>query len=234
MKIRTLFISDCHLGSEYCNHEKLCDFLSNVECENLYIVGDFIDGWLLKQNFRWHNNYNTIIQKILRMSRKGTTVHYVYGNHDSFLENYDGLHLGDNIIISRQTSYTTLKYRNYLIIHGDQFDGVVTKFKYIQYIGAHIYEISLALNRLFRIFKFSFSNFLKQKAKEAVKYISNYEDLLSNYCKQYEFDGVITGHIHKPADKILNNIHYLNCGDWIENNTAIIETLEGELKLIKL
>jgi UDP-2,3-diacylglucosamine pyrophosphatase LpxH len=234
MKVRSLFISDCHFGSEYCNHEKLAKFLSEVECEYLYIVGDFIDGWLLKSSFKWHNNYNLIIQKILRLSRKGTKVYYLYGNHDDFLEQYDGLHLGDNIIICRETSFTTLKEKNYLIIHGDQFDGVITKFKYVQYIGALIYEISLGLNKLFRVFKFSFSNFLKQKAKEAVKYINNYEVLVSDYCKQYEFDGVITGHIHKPADKTLNGIHYLNCGDWIESNTAIIETLEGELKLIKL
>ena len=67
-----------------------------------------------------------------------------------------------------------------------------------------------------------------------IKYINNYELLVSNYCKQYEFKGVITGHIHKPADKYISDVHYLNCGDWLENNTAVIETLEGELKLIKL
>ena len=234
MKVKTVFISDCHLGSSFCNHQKLVDFISDIECEKLYIVGDFIDGWLLKQNFKWHNNYNLIIQKILRLSRKGTQVYYVFGNHDDFLEHYNGLHFGDNITLCRETNFVAMNGKKYLIIHGDQFDGIITEHKWIQHVGSFIYEVSLGLNKLFRIFKFSFSNFLKQKAKEAVKYISNYEYVLSDYCKGKGYDGVVTGHIHQPADKTINEIHYLNCGDWIESNTAIIETIEGEIKLINL
>jgi len=208
--------------------------LSEIECKYLYIVGDFIDGWLLSKRFKWHNNYNLIIQKILRMSRKGTQIFYVTGNHDDFLDQYCGLHLGDNITICREIIYKTLKDKKYLIIHGDQFDGIITQHKWVQHIGSFIYEFSLGLNKLFRIFKFSFSNFLKQKTKEAIKYINNYEFILSDYCKNHNCDGVVTGHIHQPENKYINDIHYLNCGDWIENNTSIIETLDGEFKLIKL
>ena len=164
MKVRALFISDCHLGSEYCNHEKLAKFLSEIDCEYLYIVGDFIDGWLLKQNFKWHNNYNLIIQKILRLSRKGTQVYYVFGNHDDFLEHYNGLHFGDNITLCRETDFEAVNGKKYLIIHGDQFDGIVSKNKWIQHIGSIIYDYSLLVNKLLRFTKYSFSNFLKQKA----------------------------------------------------------------------
>ena len=233
MKVRALFISDCHIGSDYCNHEKLLKLLSEVECEYLYIVGDFMDGWILSRKFKWNSNYNTILQKILRMSRKGTQVYYVWGNHDDFIEPFTGIYFGDNVQVVRETSHTTLNNEKILIIHGDQFDGLVTKNKWIQHIGAVIYDYSLSVNKLFRIFKFSFSNFLKQRAKEAVKYISNYETTVVNYCKNSGYDSILCGHIHKPEIVTIEGVKYYNVGDWIENNTFIVETLQGEIQLIK-
>lgn len=234
MKVRTLFISDCHLGSDYCNHDKLLKLLSEVECEYLYIVGDFIDGWLLKRRFKWNSNYNTILQKILRMSRKGTKVYYLWGNHDDFVEPFTGIHFGDNIEVMRETVHMTLRGEKILVLHGDQFDGIVSKNKWIQHIGTVIYDYSLAVNKLFRVFKFSFSNFLKQKAKEAVKYIGNYEMIVANYCKANNCNSILCGHIHKPESRIIDGVNYYNTGDFIENNSFIIETLEGDIKLIKL
>lgn len=234
MKVRALFISDCHLGSGYNSHEKLLKLLSEVECEYLYIVGDFIDGWALNRRFRWHVNYNTILQKILRMSRKGTHVVYVWGNHDDFMESFDQMRFGDKVVVVRETVHTLLGGGRYLVIHGDQFDGVVGKNKYIQHIGAVIYDFSLGINKLFRIFKFSFSNFLKQRAKEAIKYISNYELILSEHCKNRGYDGIICGHIHAPMDSMMGGIHYINIGDFVESDTYVCETLEGRLVLNRL
>lgn len=233
MKVRSLFISDCHLGSEYSNHTVLLDLLRRVECDYIYLVGDFIDGWLLKNNFKWHQNYNIIIQKLLKHSRKGTKVIYVWGNHDDFLSSFNGYMLGD-IKICRSVYHTTNKGKEYLIIHGDQFDGIVTKHKWLQKVGARFYELSLYMNKITRLFKFSFSKLLKSKAKEAVKYISNYETAVINFVKSKECHGVITGHIHSPADYIKDNVHYLNCGDFIESNTFVVESLEGDIKLIEL
>lgn len=236
MKVRSLFLSDVHLGSDYCNHEKLLELISIIECENLYIVGDFIDGWALKRRMKWHSNYNTIIQKILRMSRKGVNVVYLWGNHDDFLEPFDGFYFGSKITIVRETVHTTLKNERILVLHGDQFDGIVTKNKWIQHIGSIIYDYSLSVNKLFRIFKFSFSNFLKQKAKEAVKYIVNYEKSVVHYCKNSAYDSILCGHIHKPECTVIDGINYYNCGSFIvgENTSYIIETLGGDIKLIKL
>jgi UDP-2,3-diacylglucosamine pyrophosphatase LpxH len=170
------------------------------------------------------------------MSRKGTQVYYVWGNHDDFIEPFTDMYFGDNIQVVRETSHTTLKNERILIIHGDQFDGLVTKNKWIQHIGAVIYDYSLAVNKLFRVFKFSFSNFLKQKAKEAVKYIGNYEATVVHYCKNSVHDSILCGHIHKPECTVIDGINYYNCGSFIvgENSSYIIETLEGEIKLIKL
>lgn len=233
MKVRSLFISDCHIGSDHCNHERLLKLLSDIECEYLYIVGDFIDGWSLSRKFKWNNNYNTILQKILRMSRKGTQVYYIWGNHDDFIGTFNGFNFGDNIHVCRETCHVTLRNEKMLIIHGDQFDGIVTKNKWIQHVGAVIYDYSLSVNKLFRIFKFSFSAFLKRRAKNAVKYISNYETTVVNYCKNSGYDSILCGHIHMPEITAIRGVKYYNTGDWIENNTYIIETLEGEIKLIK-
>jgi len=234
MKVRALFISDTHIGSDFCNHEKILKLISEIECDYLYIVGDFIDGWVLSRKFKWHNNYNTIFQKILRLARKGTKVIYLTGNHDDFLHQFHNLNLGDNILIERESSYDSFCGKKYIVIHGDQFDGVVTDNKWIQKIGSIIYEFALSANWIFRRFHFSLSSFLKKKAKEAVKYISSYEDSVAHYCKLNNYDGIITGHIHCAADKKINEIHYLNCGDFVESNTAIIETKEGEFKIIHI
>lgn len=230
---RSLFISDCHLGSDHSNHDKLLKLLSNIQCEYLYIVGDFIDGWALNRKFKWNSNYNIILQKLLRLSRKGTKIFYIWGNHDDFLNSYNDYFFGDNILITREILHETKNGDKILILHGDQFDGIISKNKWLQKIGAVLYEYSLLINKLFRIFKFSFSNFLKQKAKEAVKYINNYEDTVVNYCNKKNNKTILCGHIHKAEDKIMNGIRYINTGDWIESNTFVIETLDGDIKLIK-
>ena len=232
MKIRSLFISDCHIGSDTCNHDKILKLISEVECEYVYLVGDFIDGWALSRRFKWHSNYNTIFQKLLRLSRKGAKVFYIWGNHDDFLENYTDISLGDNVEILRETSHVTLKGERVLILHGDQFDGIIAKHKWLQEIGSIIYDYSLLLNKLFRVFKFSFSNFLKSKAKEAVKYIANYEFEVALYCKINNFSTIIAGHIHKPELKLIDGIKYINTGDWVESNTFVVETIDGDLKLL--
>lgn len=222
------------MGTEHCNHEKLLKLLSEVECEYLFLVGDIVDGWALQRRFKWHQNYNTIIQKILRMSRKGTQIVYLYGNHDDFLQSFDGFNFGENIVIKREIGHITAKNQRLLILHGDQFDGIVSNHRWIQHIGAVIYDISLSLNVFFKIFKFSLSKFLKNKAKEAVKYIGSYESVVANYCKLNYYDGIVCGHIHAPVIKNIDDIKYYNIGDMLEHNTVLVETLDGELKLINL
>lgn len=232
LKVRSLFISDCHLGFSHSSYEKLMTLIKNVECEYLYIVGDFIDGWALKRNFKWRSENNVIFQKILRLNRKGTKVFYVWGNHDDFLEHFDGDSLGKNIEIVRETHHVTLKGEKLLILHGDKFDGLISKNKWISVFGSILYDYSISLNKITRFFEFSLSKYLKVKSKEATKYITSYEKCLSDYCKSTNCDSVVCGHIHVPEIKKMNDIMYYNCGDWIENDTFIVENSNGELELI--
>ena len=226
MKVKALFISDVHLGSKGSNTEEILRVLKHYEPEYLFIVGDFIDGWLLQRRHYWPQGSTNVIQKILKMSKKKTKVIYLTGNHDEFLRQYEGLDFGNIQVVDEYV------YENYFVVHGDKYDGVV-KLHWLGKLGGRGYELAITLDRFFKRLgaKWSFSKFIKDKVKEAVKFITRFEDELTQQAKKRNCTGVICGHIHKPEDKILNDIRYLNCGDWIENNSYIIQLQTGEFKL---
>lgn len=217
IKVEALFISDVHLGSRGCNPKTLLNTLKKYKPKTLFIVGDFIDGWVLERNFRWSQDYTNVIRKILSYSKDGVNVIYISGNHDEFLRLYGGLDLG-NIQIADDYIWN-----NYLIIHGDKFDGIV-KLKWLGKLGAFGYELSVLIDRLFKKlgYRKSLANFLKSKVKKAVKFIERFENELIKEANKKECEGVICGHIHNPSDNIIDGIHYLNCGDWVSNNSYII------------
>ena len=167
MKYNSIWISDLHIGSRNSNINKLLEFLKDTECNNLFIVGDFIDGWELKNKWRWNNSYNTLFQKILRKSRKGTNIYLIIGNHDDFLFNFENLEFG-NIFIKREHIHTTANNQKILILHGDQFDGIIKYAKWLQHLGSHLYnyiiDANTLINRLSRKFgiTYSFAKHIKQ------------------------------------------------------------------------
>jgi UDP-2,3-diacylglucosamine pyrophosphatase LpxH len=226
MKVKALFISDIHLGSRGSNDQQVLNLLKEVDAEYLFLVGDFIDGWVLKKNHFWPQSHTDLIQKVLKLSKKKTKVVYITGNHDDFLRSYSDLEFG-NIVVTDEYIHD-----NYLIIHGDKYDGIV-KLQWLGKLGASGYEIAIRADRWIKKIgiRVSLSKFLKNKVKEAVKFITKFEDELTRQAKIRQCTGVICGHIHKPEDKIVNEIHYLNCGDWIENNSYIIQTMDGDFKL---
>lgn len=236
MHYTSIFVSDIHLGLSNHIIDKLLSFMKNNTFDNLIIVGDFIDGWKLKRKFSWDDNCNLVIQKILKLSRKGVRVFYIYGNHDEFLEKYEGFTFG-NIEIKERMDYL-VQGKKYLILHGHQFDGIVSKYKWLQYFGAMMYDNLLKMNYYFNKLRnclgfdyWSISAWLKGRTKEAVQYVNNFENLLADYAKKEGYRGVICGHIHTPKDMNIEDIHYLNCGDFLETGTILVH--EGdELKLL--
>jgi len=218
MKVDALFISDVHLGSKGCNADLLLETLKIYEPKELIIVGDFIDGWLLKKRHFWTQDFTNVVRKILSYTKKGIKVTYVTGNHDDFLRQYIPLYLGENIEVTNE-----LIWNDYFITHGDLYDGIV-QMKWLGKLGSFGYELAISIDRLIKKlgYKKSLSKFLKKKVKDAVKFITNFEDQLAYQSKKRECKGVICGHIHTPEDKMIDSIHYLNCGDWIENNSYII------------
>jgi UDP-2,3-diacylglucosamine pyrophosphatase LpxH len=230
MKVDALFISDVHLGSKGCNADELLKVLKEYKPKQLFLVGDIIDGWLLKKRNYWTQDFTNVIRKILSYSKDGTEVTYITGNHDEFLRSYSNTQLGNIKIVNEW------QWNGYLITHGDLYDGIV-QLKWLGIIGSYGYELALAIDRgLKRLgYKKSFSKMTKDKVKSAVKFITDFEKQLAYQSHSKNLKGVICGHIHKPEDKYITikdtQIHYLNCGDWIENNSYIIYN-KGKFTLI--
>ena len=237
-RFRAIFISDVHLGTPGCQADALLDFLRQTDSRELYLVGDIIDGWQLKRRWYWHQSHNDVIQKVLRKARKGTRVTYVAGNHDEVVRHYLGLAFG-GIEIVDEAVHTTAAGERYLVVHGDLFDGVVQGAKWLAHVGDAAYMFALKLNRALNYARaklglpyWSLSQFLKHRVKNAVSYITRFEDAVAHEARRRGFDGVVCGHIHKAEIRDVAGIRYCNDGDWVESLTALVETESGELRLI--
>jgi len=227
MRIEALFISDVHLGTRGSNSQQVLDVLKKYQPDTLFLVGDIIDGWMLKRKFRWSQTQTNVIRKILSYSKNGTKIIYLVGNHDEFLRQYLDMSFGN---IEIHDEYI---WNNTYITHGDLYDGVV-KLKWLGVLGSIGYDLAIAIDRRLKKwgYKRSLSKFLKDKVKEAVKFIVSFEEEIVRQGIKHNCSTVICGHIHKAEDKDINGVRYLNCGDWIENNSYIIYT-DGDYQVIK-
>lgn len=239
MMYRAVWISDIHLGSRHAQVGKLLDFLRDLECEHLYVVGDFIDGWQLRRKWYWTDDYNVLIQKLLRKNRKQTRVTFLIGNHDEFLEQYRSISFGSVKLVER-TIHIGLDGKRYVVLHGHQFDGLTQHNRLLDRVGSALYDHILNLNTLLNQVRrrmgfgyWSFASYLKQQAKAAVKYVADYEHSLIQCARKAKVAGVICGHIHRPEIRSVEGITYMNCGDWVENCTALVEEFTGEFKIIQ-
>jgi hypothetical protein len=239
-KIKTLFISDVHLGTKKCQAESLLEVFKNYEFEQLIIVGDFIDLTALKRKFYWKESHSTVIQKILRFSRKGIKVNYILGNHDHYLRGLikeSNLNIGE-IEISDEMFYSTIKGDLIYICHGDQFDGFVRLHPFLYMIGDFAYELSFKINtvynkirKIFGLEYWSLSKFLKSKVKDAISFVNDFKMLSLRKLKEVECDSIMIGHIHTPAIEKIEDKNYYNTGDFCESCSYIIEDLEGNIIL---
>ena len=235
---KTVFISDVHLGTRSAQAPLLLDFLRHVRCETLFLVGDIVDLWKVKRGPYWPQSHNDVLQKLLRTSRKGTRVIFIPGNHDEGLRDYCGMNFG-GIEVRRDHLYEAVNGRRYLVMHGDEFDIVVRYARWLAFLGDRSYEIALALNgplnRALHCFGYgywSLSNFLKHRVKSAVNFIGEFEEALVAEARRRGADGLISGHIHHANDRMIEGIHYLNSGDWVESCTAIGERDDGVFEIL--
>lgn len=237
-KIRSLFLSDVHLGCHYCKAVELLDFLKTVEPETLYLVGDIIDGWKMQRGVYWNDTYSFIVRRIIGMMKTGTKVVYIAGNHDEFLRKFLPSQFG-HFELQNEYIHTTIDGRRLLVIHGDIFDAVTKNTKFLYFLGDRAYVFSMWLNTVFNHIRnwfglpyWSLSAMLKKNVKKAVNFINDFEKFTVKYTKEKNCDGVICGHIHTPAIKQIDNVEYFNCGDWVESCTAIVEYFDGRIELI--
>lgn len=240
MKYKSIFISDIHLGTKFSKAKNLLNFLKHNESENLVLVGDIIDGWAIKRKFIWPQTHSDVIQKILKKARKGTKVTFITGNHDEFIRPFVPLILGDSLKITNELDYIGVNGKKYYITHGDFFDSITMTKKWLAILGDYGYDLLLHLNALLNFLRrkigiqkyWSLSKYVKDSVKSSVSFINDFETVLSNHAKNKGYDGIICGHIHKAEIRNIDGVEYLNCGDWVESCTAIVETYDGEFKII--
>jgi UDP-2,3-diacylglucosamine pyrophosphatase LpxH len=240
LKCRTVWLSDIHLGYRGCKADFLLDFLKNVECDYIYLVGDIFDLWAMKQKgFYWPQSHNNVIRTILGKAKHGTKIIYIPGNHDEIFREYDGLKFG-NVEIHNKYIHDTVDGRKLLMMHGDEFDSAVRCNRLISFIGDKGYDFLLYINRYLYAFRrmigspyWSFSSYIKSKVKNAMDAISKFEAAVAHEVKHSDVDGLICGHIHHAQIKEIDGVLYCNDGDWVENCTTIVEHQDGTLELLR-
>jgi UDP-2,3-diacylglucosamine pyrophosphatase LpxH len=237
-KYRALFLADVHLGTKGCQADRLLDFLRYHDADLIYLVGDIVDGWQLRSSWYWPQAHNDVVQKLLRKARKGARLVYIPGNHDEFLRDYYGTHFG-GIEVMESAVHQTADGRRFLVIHGDLFDVVIKHARWLALLGDKAYEAAIFANRIFnkvrRLFGltyWSLSQWAKLKVKNAVNFIGDFEKTLAAEAHRHGTDGVICGHIHHAAIHDKFGSAYVNCGDWVESCTAVVEHFDGRLEII--
>lgn len=237
-KVRTVWISDVHLGTKGCNAALLLDFLASIECETLYLVGDIVDGWRLRKGWYWPDEHNEVIRRVLKMAHRGTRVVLIAGNHDEMLRPYAGMEFG-GVELALEAIHTTADGRRLLVTHGDGFDGVVLYARWLAFLGDKAYSVLLRANgwfnvgrRLMKMPYWSLSAYLKKRVKNAVQFVCDFEEAVAHAARDLGVDGVVCGHIHCAEIRQIGDVTYYNDGDWVESCTALIEERDGSMSIL--
>jgi len=237
-KYKTIIISDVHLSTIDCKAKELVDFLDNNSCEKLILNGDIVDGWAMQRGSKLSKSHSKVIRKIFKLSEHKTEIIWIRGNHDDFIKELIPFTIG-NIQILDSTELKTVEGKRFFVCHGDVFDVITTKFGWIAKIGSVAYDLALFINRVYNKYRklrnkpyYSISKIMKDNVKAATSFIGKFEVYLINYAKNGGYDGVICGHIHQPDIKLINDIIYMNSGDWVENMSALVENHDGTFEIV--
>jgi UDP-2,3-diacylglucosamine pyrophosphatase LpxH len=239
-KVRSIFLSDIYLGTRGCQAERLLDFLREHDSEHLFLIGDIVDLWAMSRGVFWPPAQNTVVQKILRRARHGENVVFIPGNHDEALREYCGTSYGEIRLVNEYV-HTAADGRRYLLIHGDEFDQVTRYHRLVALLGDVSYNALVRINtwlswlrRTLRLSGYwSLSGYAKRKVKSAVSFVYDFEDSVIHEVRSRGMDGVICGHIHSATIKEIGGLTYINCGDWVDSCTAIVEHFDGRMALIQ-
>ena len=237
-RFRTIWISDIHLGTRGCNAQMLIDFLDSTDSETIYLVGDIIDGWRMKKRFYWPDSHNDILWRIMKRAKRGARVVYIPGNHDEMFRQFTGLHFG-GVEIRRKAIHTTADGRKLLVLHGDEFDTIMLAHRWLAHIGDFAYEWLMRLNIVVNAVRsrlglpyWSLSKHAKHKVKNAVEFISRFEEVVAHEAGARGVDGVVCGHIHNAEIREIAGVEYYNDGDWVEGCTALVEHFDGRMEVL--
>ena len=237
MKYQAIIVSDLHLGTKDSKAEEFIEFLDSHPTDLLILNGDIVDGWALNRGTKWKKQHTKVISKLLKLSKK-TRIIWIRGNHDEFIQEFIGTHLGAIEIREDYKLDINNTMESYYIFHGDVIDVFITKYKWLSKIGSVGYDFALWLNRVYNGYRkwrklpyISISQKIKGSVKAATNYINDFETSALSMATKKGCDGVICGHIHQPADTMIDGKRYLNSGDWIENMSAICIDNIGKIYL---
>ncbi len=235
---RTIWLSDIHLGTRGCQADNLIDFLKHHTCDRLYLVGDIIDGWRLSSTLYWPQSHSNVLRRFLTLAKRGTEVIYVTGNHDEFLRRFSDHSFGNIRLVDRAV-HRTADDRTMLVVHGDEFDVITRYHRWIAWLGDLGYQLLMEVNRINNAIRerlgfgrWSLSAWVKHRVKRAVNFISEFELAVARECEREGFDGVVCGHIHHAEIRDIGPVRYLNCGDWVESCTALVEEADGHIRIL--
>jgi UDP-2,3-diacylglucosamine pyrophosphatase LpxH len=237
-RFRTIWISDVHLGTRGCNAAMLIDFLDQTDSDTMYLVGDIIDGWRLKRSWYWPALHNDIVWRVMKRAKRGTRVVFIPGNHDEMFRQFTGMTFG-GIEIRRSAIHETADGRRLMVTHGDEFDAVVMCHRWLAFLGDFAYELLLQSNTVINAIRqklhlpyWSLSKHAKHKVKNAVAFISRFEEAVAHEAGTRGVDGVVCGHIHTAEIRPFGDITYYNDGDWVEGCTALVEHFDGRMEVL--
>ena len=239
MKYQAIIVSDLHLGTKDSKAEEFIEFLEKHPTPLLILNGDIVDGWALNRGTKWKKQHTKVISKLLQLSNT-TRIVWIRGNHDEFIQEFIGTHLGAIEIREdyKLDIYNTME--SYYIFHGDVVDVFITKYKWLSKIGSIGYDFALTLNRWYNAYRKwkklpyqSISQKIKSGVKAATNYINDFETTALSMAIKKGCNGVMCGHIHQPEERIINGHRYLNSGDWVENMSAILVDNKGIIKVYK-
>jgi UDP-2,3-diacylglucosamine pyrophosphatase LpxH len=236
--LRAVFISDVHLGARDCQAGKLVDFLRNLSCDQLFLVGDIIDGWKMKGGWCWPQSHHEVLHQLLRLASQGAVVTYIPGNHDDRLRDFCGVHFA-GVRVAREAQHETADGRRFLVTHGDEFDGLTKKPVWQALAGDLAYKALLALSttiigvrRRFGLPYWSLSTHIKTKLRHVRRFVEAFEEVAAEDARRRGFDGVICGHIHCSGMRQIGPVLYANDGDWTESCTVLVEHGDGQLEIV--
>ena len=238
-QVRTLFLSDIHLGTRACQADHLLEFLRDYQAEQTYLIGDIVDFWAMHRSICWLPSHNTVVQKLLRRARHGERIVFIPGNHDEVLRDYVGNAFG-GVEVLPEAIHETADGKRLLLIHGDIFDQVTRHHRWVAVLGDVAYNQLVRLNLWLSWVRrklgcsgyWSLAGYAKRRIKTALNFIFDFEDSAIHHARERGLDGVVCGHIHWATIKEIGGLLYVNCGDWVDSCTAIVEHFDGRLELV--
>ena len=238
-KVRTLFLSDIHLGYKRARVRELSDFLRGIEAERVVLVGDIIDALSLAQRFFWTADHTNVIRSLLAKRRSGSRLVYIPGNHDASLSMMAEV-LHGQVEVHREWVHRTARGERLLVTHGDRFDGIVPCAPWLNRVGDALYYVTVALSHAVNDARRALGKpywplveRIKLGIGPSLRYIERFEEVAISHARAEGYDGIVCGHIHRANLRTCDGTLYCNTGDWVESCSALIETLDGELQLLR-